>query len=273
MMSKREETMSPEQIEQLLDQHLPAETKDLKGFERWYEPVKWDVMAVATGVYQTVAEELQKAEKSLLASESHVRKQAWSLTGSDGPSLLKSPASVRWKVGRRLWSQSRQGTLLGALSPQALKKMVYGFEDLARFRIVAEYPLDAVRALKAILPGRRKALLGSYPLDGSLRDFVTDIDLRRAGSGHRARQFAVFARREEPRIRVEVQIMTRLQNFWDQRNHPLYEWTRLGGRLPPTLRVNDLALAEALHLMDQQAERNWREFLKARKRPKASKKS
>jgi hypothetical protein len=55
--------------------------------------------------------------------------------------------------------------------------------------------------------------------------------------------------------------MTRLQEFWDQRNHPVYEWSREGRALPPDFTLTDVALAEALYLIDDQASRNWRTFL------------
>ncbi len=261
-MNRKPQPMTPQRLSDLLDTHLPAEVPDLRSFQRWYEPLKSKVIVVATKIHEEVVSSLRAPEEALLAAEGSVRRRAWTVTGSDGASLLKAPESLRTKVARHLFEKG-ESLPKGRFSLDQLQKLVFGFEDLARFRVVAELPSDAKKVLKILLPERRKGLLGLYPLAGKLKNFVTDLDLRRAGSGHRAMQFSVFGSEGEERIQIEIQIMTRLQDHWDRRNHPLYEWTRQGGNLPPQLAVNDLALAEALHLMDQQAERNWREFLKA----------
>ena len=59
--------------------------------------------------------------------------------------------------------------------------------------------------------------------------------------------------------------MTLLQHAWDRRNHPFYECIREGEIIETELIVNDFACAETLHLVDQQADRNWELFLKVKK--------
>jgi hypothetical protein len=56
--------------------------------------------------------------------------------------------------------------------------------------------------------------------------------------------------------------MTLLQAAWDQRNHPMYDLLREGNDLSDRLIINDVALAETLHLVDQQANRNWVTFIR-----------
>ena len=73
-------------------------------------------------------------------------------------------------------------------------------------------------------------------------------------------------------IHIEVQLMTLLQHAWDRRNHPMYEWTREGGELSARLLINDVALAETLHLVDEQASTNWKLFLSQKGRAPSRKK-
>ena len=108
------------------------------------------------------------------------------------------------------------------------------------------------------------ALLGRYPIADSVKDYVRDLSLRHPARGHRAVQFAV--RVPPQNLLVEIQLMTLLQNAWDCRNHPLYEWSREGGPLPVDLSLRDVALAESLYLLDHQATQNFRTFLRLKKK-------
>ena len=119
-------------------------------------------------------------------------------------------------------------------------------------------------------------LLGRYDCPKGIKDFVFDPNHRDGLKGHRARQFSVRAPSgDNETFGFEVQLMTRLQHAWDRRNHPLYEWQRekYDWKDNPTavrLAVNDFACAETLHLVDQQADRNWSDFLAEKKGEKPS---
>ncbi len=95
-----------------------------------------------------------------------------------------------------------------------------------------------------------------------MKDFVRDVNRRAPLLGHRAVQFTVL--RED--VRTEIQIMTSLQHAWDRRNHCFYEWLREGngGEATLDLRIDDHAVAEALHVADQMADHNFASFLTMR---------
>ena len=107
----------------------------------------------------------------------------------------------------------------------------------------------------------------------SIKDYVFNLDLRHPARGHRARQFAAAVESGSRQIFIEIQLMTLTQHAWDKRNHPMYEWTREGGTLSARLRINDVALAETLHLVDEQASANWKKFLEERRRALARRKA
>jgi len=105
--------------------------------------------------------------------------------------------------------------------------------------------------------------LGKYPLTGPVKDFIFDPGRRDGMKGHRTRQvsFLVPTWKGTRSFGFEIQVMTLLQHAWDRRNHPLYECDRERRDLPVELIVNDFACSETLHLVDRQADENWRMFL------------
>ncbi len=256
---------SPDRIEQILTERLPKQIREVPAFERWFEPLRMRVQVAAAMVRDDVYRALESAKERVFEQET-VERKIWSVTGTDGESLMKSVASVRSKLGRKLCKlELGDGLLEGRMSLDQIEKLLLAFGDLGRFRIVCDLSLDVEQALRVLFPQSDKLLMGRYPRYGEIKDFVYDLELRRPARGHRARQFTVEVREAGNSLRVEIQLMTLLQNAWDQRNHPLYEWQREGGPLPPRLRVNDVALAETLHLVDEQATRNWREFLEIKR--------
>lgn len=225
-------------------------------------------MVAVQQVHAAVQARLEEERKRLLEKEGATR-PVWQVTGTDGSSLLKSASSARSKLGREISALETASKLpKGSLSLDQVEHLLLGFPDLGRFRIVCDFTCDVDCARKALLPGKPPSLLGRYRLAGALKDYVYDLDLRRPARGHRAFQFAVEVPSDGGRLLVEIQLMTLLQAAWDRRNHPLYEWSREGGVTPAPLVVQDVALAEALHLVDAQATLNWQEFVRLRKRKK-----
>lgn len=143
------------------------------------------------------------------------------------------------------------------LDPAELRARVFALGDLGRFRIVCGLPRD-VRTIR-----RHLVRLRDYRV-ARVKDFVRDPALRKALLGHRAVQF----RMSRDGVHVEVQLMTTLQHAWDRRNHCFYEWLRLGrkDREAIDLRVDDHAVAEALHVSDRIADQNFGRFLAMRRR-------
>ncbi len=253
---------TPNRIQQTLTKRLPKRIRAFRDFEGWFGPLSRRVQVAAAMVNHDVRAALESAKERVFEREA-VEREVWFVTGTE--ESLKSVASIRSKLGRELCEREDDGRLPeGRMSLDQIEKLLLTFGDLGRFRIVCDLSLDVEEALRVLLP-QPQMLLGRYPLCGEIKDFIYDLDLRRPARGHRARQFTVEVQEADGSLRVEIQLMTLLQNAWDQRNHPLYEWQREGGPLPARLRVNDVALAETLHLVDEQATRNWREFLEIKR--------
>jgi ppGpp synthetase/RelA/SpoT-type nucleotidyltranferase len=256
--------MNRDSIQQILARRLPTGiTADLD-FERWLEPLMRRVQVAAQRVNHDVREALRSARDRILEREGGTR-TVWHVTGTDGRSLMKSMTSVRSKLGRELCRRESDGRLpKGRMSLDQVEKLLLSFGDLGRFRVVCDLSMDVKEALEELLQVEQQLLIGRYEVRG-FKDFVYDLDLREPARGHRAQQFTVEVEEDGYPVLVEIQLMTLLQNAWDRRNHPLYEWHREGGSLPVELHVNDVALAETLHLVDEQATRNWRRFLEIRR--------
>lgn len=174
--------------------------------------------------------------------------------------LTKSASSARTK----LWRECRSGELFA--DEGVVERALREFNDLARFRVVFTLLADVERALTGFLSGR---CAGAKYLDRfevvSFKDFVFDRKTT-PGRGHRARQFTVRVVFDGRPVKVEVQFMTLLQHAWDRRNHPLYEHSRVGGELPPSVELVDFAMSETLYLLDRHADDAWNEFLKHQRR-------
>jgi ppGpp synthetase/RelA/SpoT-type nucleotidyltranferase len=253
-----------EPIADLLGSKLPEEIRSPEGFARWYEHWRARIMVAVKEVHEAVDRRLAE-EKRLILSRERVARRVWELTGTDGRSLLKSDSSARSKIGRELQGLHRKRALADPLSLAQVEEILLRFPDLGRFRVVCDFSCDVDCARRALLTGRPPRLLDRYPLASRVKDYLNDPALRRPTRGHRAFQFAVKVP-GDPELLVEIQLMTQLQAAWDLRNHPIYEWDREGYALPATLALRDVALAEALHLVDLQATANWQRFLRVRKR-------
>lgn len=263
-MAPRSSRPAAKSIQELLSEKLPEEIGTEQGFARWFEPLRQRAMIAVSEVHDAVTERLGEERAKVLAEE-QVPRRVWEVTGTDGRSLLKTPASARSKIGRELQSRQAAGRLLeGRLSLDQVKQMLLSFPDLGRFRIVCDFSFDVDRAKRVLLTRKPLSLLGRYPVMDRPKDYVNDPDLRRPTRGHRAYQLAVRVPGEG--FRVEIQWMTELQAAWDLRNHPMYEWSREGGQVPAILALQDVTLAEALHLVDLQATRNYKEFLRVCRR-------
>jgi len=236
---------------------LPAEIADPDDFDTWFELIRQDAQVAVTQVYNAVSSALD-AKTEVLRAEEGCNRAVWTLTDTTG--LIKTTASVRSKLFREL-AKVQTGTLP---SLHEVEQRVVGFPDLGRFRIVCDFASDIQCALRVLLDKGRRVLLSQYPLRGPVKNYALDLHLRRPDRGHRAYQFAVRVP-DTRQCSVEIQLMSLLQDAWDRRNHPMYEWTREGGRLPGRLVLSDVALAETLYLVDEQAKRNWRAFLRVRR--------
>jgi ppGpp synthetase/RelA/SpoT-type nucleotidyltranferase len=263
---KRSSRTPKASLPDLLDRMLPKQILPEQGFARWFEPWRQRVMVAVTEVHGAVTTCLDE-EKARIRREEGLLRNVWSVTGTDGRSLLKSAASARSKIGRELRLLEKAGHLpKGRMSLDQIENMLLDFPDLGRFRVVCDFSCDVERAKSCLVHKKPPSLLGRYPLKGRIKDYVHDLNLRHPARGHRAFQFAAQVPIGGRSLLIEIQLMTLLQAAWDTRNHPIYEWSRDGGELPVDLTLLDVALAESLHLVDHQATQNWQKFLRLRKR-------
>jgi ppGpp synthetase/RelA/SpoT-type nucleotidyltranferase len=255
------------EIMQAIEELFPKELVDPMDFRDWCEPIRQDVFPGAVDLTSLLGKKLED-EETMKRSIEGAKRDLWELFGGEGDRLVKSVNSIRSKLARDLLG--RKETQRQSLDD--LTRMVLGFGDIGRIRIVVDYISD-IAHLEEVLFGEPCRFLGKYACPKGIKDFIFDPNNRDGLKGHRAHQFSVRVPCENSDFGFEVQLMTRLQHAWDRRNHPLYEWQRespdwQGDPAAAELAVNDFACAEALHLVDQQADRNWQAFLhKTNKRP------
>lgn len=250
-------------VERILEELLPEKIVPIREFKKWFAPLKRRVRTLALKLHEEVGNALAIAKEDVLRREG-LGRDVWFVTGSDGVSLMKSASSVRSRLGRKLCKlKDKSDRPMKRLSLDEVEEIVLSFSDLGRFRVVCDLSLDVKETLGVLLPEPGADLLGRYPVI-EIKDYTYDLSLREPAKGHRAWHLKVeMAGTDAQKVLVEIQLMTLLQNVWDRRNHPIYEWhrDREGDSLPDRLRINDVALAETLHLVDEQASRNWKEFL------------
>ncbi len=248
---------TPIRCSEVIRHHFPPDLADSAAFEDFYDALLDDVRGPAITLVETLRERLSEEENKVFGVE-QIQRDRWFLFGDLRP--LKSAASALSKLVRDIDEAERLQAGKGErLAVKEIRHRLLSFKDLGRCRIVCTLNQDVSYLLGVLLQDSR--FLGCYPMHGVVKDFVFEPQRRGALKGHRARQLSVWIKAESCRFGFEVQLMTTLQHAWDRRNHPLYEWMREGGNLTDVLRVNDFACSEALHLVDQQGERNWEMFL------------
>jgi len=247
-------------IDKIIQTYFPDELQDPANFEDWSEVIRENANPEATNLLYVLEKQLDLL-KDICLEEDHIHRDCWEMFGGTDK-LLKSAESIRSKLARDIYEDYRHKKKeLWRQTAEQLACRVYAFGDLGRIRIVADFPSDIDCLQENLL--KAKKFLDIYKCPKGVKDFIFDPKLRDGFRGHRARQFSVRVPIDtELAFGFEVQLMTRLQHAWDRRNHPLYEWQRehpdwQGDKKAVQLAVDDFACAEALHLVDRQADLNW----------------
>lgn len=245
------------EIDLVVERLFPANLIPFDSFEEWCELIREEVQPAAADLISQLESSLDAAI-STCTTKCNPRSRCWERFGGEGDQLIKSVTSIRSKLAR---DHPEVTMATQKLTTDELRNKILEFGDLGRVRLVGDFPSDVICLRDIILQGNK--FLETYNCPKGVKDFVFDPTKRDGLKGHRARQFSIRVPLDETTgFGFEIQLMTRLQHAWDRRNHPFYEWQREhpNWEKDPAaveLAVNDFACAEALHLVDRQANQNW----------------
>lgn len=160
----------------------------------------------------------------------------------DPSNLTKSGASILEKMAR-LWNNETK--------PPVAFGNLHELDDLGRFRIVTNFLSDAIRVQEALTTGE----VPGFEIHRNNFDDEVELEPRERKSGHRCYK-GHFHPIGQPQVKVEVQIMTQLQDAWDRKDHSLvYEPMRCGQSLELADRCQMFAMSELLYVADQSFDR------------------
>lgn len=257
-------------IESVIQRLFPETLGDVSAFDDWYNSIRQDAYPGGANLVALLEQQMESAKAECYAT-SDLKRDYWELFGGDGEKVIKSAGSVRSKLARDLMAEKITAKMK---TEEDLHRRILEFSDLGRVRIVADFPSDIAFLRKRLFTGKK--FLDTYTCPKGIKDFVFDPSMRNGLKGHRALQFSVRVPiNDTTDFGFEVQLMTRLQHAWDRRNHPLYEWQRekpdwVNDKSAVELAVDDFACAEALHLVDRQADQNWKRLQKLLKKESLS---
>jgi ppGpp synthetase/RelA/SpoT-type nucleotidyltranferase len=245
-------------IDSVISRLFPEDLVDPDVFDDWSSQIRQDAQPGAADLVVRLEQELECAKEQYVA-QCGLQRDCWELFGGEGDKTIKSARSIRSKLARGFLDEKITAC---KKTKEALRSAILEFSDLGRVRIVADFPSDIASLEQRLF--NAGVFLGHYQCPKGIKDFVFDPTMRNGLKGHRARQFSVRVPLDDKTcFGFEVQLMTRLQHVWDRRNHPLYEWQRetlswMNESDAVELAVDDFACAEALHLVDRQADQNWK---------------
>jgi ppGpp synthetase/RelA/SpoT-type nucleotidyltranferase len=176
----------------------------------------------------------------------------------DAGNIVKSPESILEKMARE-WHRPTE------MAPKVGFDNLSELNDIGRFRIVANFLSDVVaiqRALEEpysrpgspISPSQRE-LKQQYQLRSNAFEDVIHLHPARRSKGERCLK-GIFYPRDRSELKVEVQVVTILQEAWDKKDHFLiYEPRRAGEIVDEQDEREIYAMSETLYIADLLFER------------------
>jgi len=233
--------------------HRPERWEEqLAAVRRWLEQETSRYRAVATALIARIDPLLSALQQALPPAERNRF-----LYRLDDRHVLKTPDSILEKMARR-WEDT-------ARAPPICFHNLAELNDLGRFRIVTNFLSDVMRLgrhleapfdttkREALSPSQR-VLRQEFSLQGNRFEDLIALAPRDRKSGERCLK-GLFSPRdpEHSDCRIEVQILTVLQEAWDKKDHFLiYERRRAGQRVDAEHEQLSFGLSEMLAMADYQ---------------------
>lgn len=173
--------------------------------------------------------------------------------------MAKSPDSILEKMGREWIAKQKKNEV--TVNPPIDFATIQEITDLARFRIVTNFLSDAEQVKQILsapyahqpqLSKSQQILQTDFQLDGNNFDDNIHVTPDHRNKGERCYK-GLFYPRQSPQFKVEVQIVTMLQEAWDKKDHFLiYEPRRQGKTIKPSYSREIFAISETLYLLELQ---------------------
>lgn len=172
----------------------------------------------------------------------------------DKSNHIKLPPSILEKMARE-WIETKRNE-----PPIKFHQLFDEMNDLARLRVVVNF-LSDMQSVCAVfkvpytsnstnISTEQEELRKNFDLIKSDFEDRLHIDPKDRKKGERCYK-GVFRAIENRDIKIELQIVTMLQEAWDKKDHFLiYEPSRQGKELAPEQKIRSYALSESLYLHD-----------------------
>ena len=162
-------------IEHVIRTYFPDELTDQEAFADWCEPLRENANPGSANLLSDLETRLDSIMRDCQDADRSGR-DFWELFGGT-ERLVKSAASIRSKLARDLYvDKSRGAPNVWKQTTEQLARRVYGFSDLGRIRIIADFPSDVACLQKRLFEGKK--FLGTYLCPKGIKDFVFDPQLR-----------------------------------------------------------------------------------------------
>lgn len=217
--------------------------------KKWLEDYTVPFNITALALVSRVMEVINELETIVQKEEGHRF-----FAKIDNSCLVKTPSSILDKMLRGWEREKGKGPEL------SFNNFSNEMKDLGRFRIVANFLSDVDRISSALeipysnpqacLSDAQKILQSEFLLEhNKMEDRIRLIPDHRK-KGERCIK-GVFYPKEDPIHKVEVQVMTFLQEAWDKKDHYLIYEPRRCGTIPETMHeIEIFSMSELLYISD-----------------------